>query len=147
RALSSAAALAVVSAVTVACLVSGKPASAAMQWAELSAVLVVILLVSPIAWTHYYAFCLIPLARYANATFRIAGALQRTAVGLAFVLVSAPVVLALPEHPWLHMLVARVLISHYTVGGLVLLGALCVTISAGAGVRTVHDLRRRVVMG
>jgi hypothetical protein len=45
----------------------------------------------------------------------------------AAVLVSAPVVLWLPQSPILRSLVARVLISHYVFGGLLLLGALCVS--------------------
>jgi len=147
RVFSTTASAAVVAASAAALYVSGRPTSAAAQWAELSIVLVVILLVSPVTWTHYYAFCLIPLARYLDGTLVVAGAAGRTAVGLGFVLVSAPVVLALPDDPWLHMLAARVLISHYVVGALVLLGVLSVTVTAREGLRSAHDLPRRLVPG
>ncbi|HJZ72124.1 MAG TPA: hypothetical protein VKE51_10305 [Vicinamibacterales bacterium] len=66
---------------------------------------------------------------------------------LAFVLVSAPVVLALPERPWFHMLVARVLISHYVAGAFVLLGMLCVTLHSREASRPLRDEPRHVAMG
>src|SRR5262249_24332210 len=92
---------------------------------EVSIVVVVSLLASPLTWTHYYAFCLIPLTQCVAGTLVVREARTRVAVAIACVLVSAPVVLALPGRPWLQMLTARVMISHYAVGGIVLWGALC----------------------
>jgi hypothetical protein len=64
------------------------------------------------------------------------GTAMRLAVGAAAVLVSAPVVLWLPQSPILRWLAAHVLISHYVFGGLLLLGALCVS-------RSVRELPAR----
>src|SRR5262249_38958774 len=93
------------------------------------------------------AFCLIPLTRYVDGTLAVARAARRGALVLAFVLVSAPVVLALPERPWFHMLVARVLISHYAAGAFVLLGMLCVTLHSREASRPLRDEPRHVAMG
>jgi hypothetical protein len=106
---------------------SGTPATPRAQWTELSIVLVLVLLAGPVTWTHYYAFCVIPLACYAARAMSATGTVGRFAVGAAAVLVSAPVVLWLPKVSILDWLAARVLISHYVFGGLLLLGALCVS--------------------
>jgi Glycosyltransferase family 87 len=107
-----------------AALVSGRPHGPAAQWTELSMVLVLALLASPLTWTHYYAFCVIPLAGYVTGTIAAPGVGWRVIVGMAAVLVSLPVVLAVPDHPVLRPLVERVLISHYVGGGVLLLAAL-----------------------
>ena len=75
---------------------------------------------------------MIALAAHAGVDTRVQiVALIITAVMLgvaaAAVLISAPVVLWLPHGPILGPLLARVLISHYVFGGLLLLGALCVS--------------------
>ena len=105
-------------------LLSGRPQSDAARWFELNMVLVLTLLASPLTWTHYYAFCLIPLSGYAMTERSIHGWWHPT-IAVAAVLVSLPVVLALPTLPALQAVVERVLISHYVAGAIVLLGALC----------------------
>src|SRR5262249_37068770 len=52
RFLSSAAAVVVIAAIAAVLLMSGPPSHAAAQWGEFRAVLVVILLVSPVTWTQ-----------------------------------------------------------------------------------------------
>ena len=115
----------VVGAAAAACLIGGAPLTTRAQWTELSMVLVLILLVSPLTWTHYYAFCLLPLACYATGAVPAPNASVRWALAAAAVLISAPVVLWLPDIPVLGSLVARVLVSHYVGGALLLLAALC----------------------
>ena len=108
-------------------LATGAPPTPSAQWAELSIVLVVVLLVSPLTWTHYYAFCVIPLACYATGAIIASSAGARLAIAASAALVSAPVVLWLPQVRILGSLIARVGISHYVFGALMLLGALCAT--------------------
>jgi glycosyl transferase family 87 len=112
-------------------LVSGPPSTVTTQWTELNIVLVLVLLVSPLTWTHYYAFCLIPLACYISRAGGVGDTAVTFAVVAGAVLVSAPVVLALPQLPVLGALFARVLVSHYVIGALLLLGALCAARRAG----------------
>jgi len=109
------------------CFARGAPTQPGAQWIELNIVMVLLLLAGPVTWTHYYAFCVIPLACYATGAIRATGTTVTLGVAAAAVLVSAPVVLWLPHGPILGPLVARVLISHYVLGGLLLLGALCVS--------------------
>jgi len=117
----------VVAAAAAAFLASGAPASTRAHWTELSIVLVLVLLVGPLTWTHYYAFCLIPLALYATRTVNAPNTAMGFTVAAAAALISAPVVLWLPRVPILGSLAARVLVSHYVAGALLLLGALCVS--------------------
>ena len=122
---------AVFAAAAATCFASGAPTKPSAQWAELSIVMVLLLLAGPVTWTHYYAFCVIPLACYATRAITATGTAVTLGVGAAALLVSAPVVLWLPHGPILGPLVARVLISHYVLGGLLLLGALCVSRRVG----------------
>jgi len=117
----------VLAAVAITLLAGGPPLTPGAQWAELSIVLVVVLLVSPLTWTHYYAFCVIPLACYATGAMVASSAAARLAIATGAALVSAPVVLWLPQVRILGSLMARVGISHYVFGALMLLGALCAT--------------------
>ena len=102
----------------------GAPRDAAARQLELHCVLVLMLLVSPLTWTHYYAFVVPVLAVSVAGRAPTRGA-RRMIVMLAAVLVSLPVVLPLLSARLPAALVERVLISHYTWGGILLLGYLC----------------------
>src|SRR5262245_49730773 len=98
---------------------SGPPKTELARWYELSAVLVLALLAAPVTWTHYYVFCLVPLAAFlANLPHQ--STRVNLALGVAVVLVSAPVVLTVPTQPVLRGLYERLLVSHYVFGALTL---------------------------
>jgi hypothetical protein len=102
-------------------LLTGVPQSESARWRELNAVLLLSLLVAPLTWTHYYTFCLIPLAARLRATL----AVEKWRIGFYCVIValtSAPVVLVLPTQPLWRALYERVLVSHYVFGAVALLG-------------------------
>jgi hypothetical protein len=90
----------------------------------LHSVLMLMLLASPLTWTHYYAFLVLPLAAYAARRTPARGA-WRAIVTVAAMLVSLPVVLPRVSNPLLAALTERVLISHFAWGGMLLLGCLC----------------------
>ena len=106
-------------------ILSGPPRRPAAQRTELHLVLTLTLLASPLTWTHYYAFLAVPLAAYAAGRVHAPGRVWRVIVAAAAVLVSLPVVLPVARHPLLGAVIERILISHYTWGGMLLLGALC----------------------
>jgi len=105
---------------------------------ELSIVLLVALLASPVTWTHYYAFTVMPLA-WLMADCPLGR--QRWLLALAAVLMLLPVVLPRVPHPVLAALIERVLISHYVWGALLLLALLCAARVSGAA-RTPVDQTR-----
>jgi len=113
---------ALVGVVAVVLLRTGMPRTESARWHELNVVLVLALLAAPITWTHYYAFCLIPLSGYLER-FVHAAAARRLRYLVLLALLSAPVVLVLPELPIARALHERLLVSHYVWGGLLLLTA------------------------
>ncbi len=108
---------------------------------ELNIVLLVALLASPVTWTHYYAFAVVPLAWLMAHDRR---GHHRWLLSLATVLVSLPVVLPRVPHPLAAALIERVLISHYVWGALLLLAMLCAARASGAA-RTSIDQTREAV--
>jgi hypothetical protein len=115
--------------------VGGAPRTTPAALREYSAVLCAMLVLSPISWTHYYCFLLLPIASY------LAGALDvpRTAVWVTLlatsaVLVSLPVMLWVPAHPFWGAVIARILLSHYFFGACLLLATLAaVAVLKGRG--------------
>jgi alpha-1,2-mannosyltransferase len=100
---------------------------------ELSVVLLLMLLVGPLTWTHYYGFLTIPLSVLLGRTVAAdVPAAWKAAVLLAAALVSMPVVLPQLGHPLAAAFVERVLISHYAFGGILMLCELCVASVLGA---------------
>ena len=106
-------------------IAAGRPRSTAERLREYSIVLIVMLALSPISWTHYYCFLLVPLAAL---TARAIGVSQHpvwlAAAAVAGVLVSLPVMLWVPAHPFWGAVIARILLSHYFFGAMLLLGVL-----------------------
>ena len=136
--------LAVTAIAAIALFARGAPRDATAHRLELNCVLVLMLLASPLTWSHYYAFVVPALAAYASRRTPVLGAWWMI-VPLAAMLVSLPAVLPLLSAPIPAALVERVLISHYTWGGILLLGCLCASRLAaarGQGTST-HDVSSR----
>jgi hypothetical protein len=122
-------------AVAAVCWRSGRPRSSEDWYAELSLMLTLAVLVAPISWTHYYLLLLIPIAALAGGRrLRLPDGWLAVAVAAAVVLTSVPVVLLSVPGRIPSGLYARVAISHYFYGGLVLLAALT-AVRAMAGER------------
>jgi hypothetical protein len=112
-------------AVAAACWRSGRPRSAAGWYAELTAVLTLAVVVAPISWTHYYLLLLIPIAAIVGgARLPLPGRSAAVVLGVSALLISVPVVILPMPGPVLSALYARVAISQYFYGGLVLLALL-----------------------
>ena len=110
---------------------AGAPRTRPAQLREYSVLLCVMLLVSPISWTHYYCLLLLPLAAYVAGSAAVPSrGWSRWAIGSAALLVGLPVMLWVPPGR-LGALIARVLLSHYVFGAALLLGTF-----AAASLRT-----------
>ncbi|CAE6694085.1 conserved membrane hypothetical protein [Nitrospira defluvii] len=93
------------------------------MYVELSMVLCLALLISPISWTHYYLFLLLPLSLYAGNRLPMpdrGGWLA--AMTVATLLLAPPVTFT--EGAVSRGLVEKLLLSHYVLGALLLWGVL-----------------------
>lgn len=91
------------------------------MYLELSMVLCLSLLISPISWTHYYLFLLLPLSLYAGNRLPIPDhGGWVAALASCALLISAPVIYAGEEaaNGW----GGKLVVSHYVLGGLLLWG-------------------------
>lgn len=102
------------------------PGSLEEENLEFSIFLCLALIISPISWTHYYLFLLLPLSLYLGNGL----ALPQERLWSNLVLVSALLV-SLPVKPAPRLLIpglkpigSKLLISHYFFGGVLLLGVL-----------------------
>jgi Glycosyltransferase family 87 len=117
--------LAVVVAGLAAGALAGQPRDRTAQLREYSMVLCVMLLASPVSWTHYYSLLLLPLAAFASGAMEPPPARWlRFSTAIAALLVSLPVMLWVPADRFAGALIARVLLSHYVFGAVLLLGIL-----------------------
>ncbi|MFN6581424.1 MAG: glycosyltransferase family 87 protein [Aulosira sp. ZfuVER01] len=93
---------------------------------EFSSFLCLTLLISPISWTHYYLFLLLPIALYLGGQLSIPSGWRWSALmTLSILLVIAPNVRNIPTaHPVIVALTRHILVSHYFWGGVLLLGVL-----------------------
>ncbi len=90
---------------------------------EFVTMLCLALVLGPISWTHYYLLVLLAAALFLGGRLAVpSGARWAAAVWLGFALVSPPVIVANTEHAVVGPLIARLLLSHYFAGGVVLLG-------------------------
>jgi alpha-1,2-mannosyltransferase len=89
-------------------------------------VLALALVTSPLSWTHYYVFLLLPWALYMGGKLPLPGdAATRLLMRIGFVLTALPVVVMAPEQPGLiPTLLARTVVSACLFGGLLMLAAL-----------------------
>jgi hypothetical protein len=92
---------------------------------EFSTVLTLLLLISPISWTHYYLLLLLPVVFLASRHMTLgAGRGWRLALAVAAVAVMLPVRVVPLSSPIARLLSERVFMSHYFLGGLLLLAML-----------------------
>jgi hypothetical protein len=92
------------------------------EFLELSMVLCVALIVSPISWTHYYVLLLLPLCLYAGQRFSVP---QRGAwlgwMAVCMLLISPPVTFVKPSGGFISQIMMKLFVSHYWAGALLLL--------------------------
>ena len=91
---------------------------------ELSMVLCLALIISPVSWTHYYLLLLLPLALYAGNRLPIPQSNVGTLGMLACVLLVSPPVTVIGQQSLLGEQAARWLLAHYLLGGIILWGLL-----------------------
>jgi hypothetical protein len=116
-------AAAMVGAVVIAAWRAGPPRSEAARRVELWLVLCLTVLIAPISWTHYHLLLLIPCAALVSKHASLGG---RSRAGLAAAIaLMAPLVLVLDVRTRIsNALYERILVSHYFIGAVVLLGVL-----------------------
>jgi hypothetical protein len=125
RAASLAITAALVLGVAAICWRAGRPRTPQGWQAELALVLTLAVVIAPISWSHYYLLLLAPLAamlggtRLPLPTPRLAAALALAALLISLPVVILPVPGRIPSAVY-----ARLAISHYFYGGLILLAAL-----------------------
>lgn len=101
------------------------PRTSAEQNLEFSIVLCLLILIAPLAWTHYYLFLLIPFGLYAGNKLAVPrGRIWTIGMWLSIVLISLPAINARTNDSFLIMMYSRFLSSHYFLGGVLLLGVL-----------------------
>ncbi len=96
---------------------------------EFSVVLCLALIISPISWTHYYLFLLIPFSLYIGGRLPVQQSGSWSLGMVACILLTSPPVLFL--NPSSGSTVGILLISHYVFGALCLWGLLCLAIRRG----------------
>jgi hypothetical protein len=106
-------------------ILGGAPRTKPAALREYSVVLCAMLVLSPISWTHYHCFLLLPIAAYlANAIDVPRTTMWMVLVATSAFLVSLPVMLWVPQHPLIGAVIARILLSHYFFGCCLLLATL-----------------------
>lgn len=111
---------------------------------QFSIVILLSLVISPLSWTHYYLFVLIPLGLYLGGKLPLPDdALTRWSFWTGYVLTSLPVIMPAmeldPDPPpgWLAELAARTIVSAWLFGGLLMIACLAraawIATRAGAG--------------
>jgi len=104
---------------------SKPPITPQTQNLEFCIVICLAITISPISWTHYYLYLLLPLSLYIGNQLAIPqGKVWSRLMLLVTVLVSLPVIMIKPNNPIFSFLLSKLLISHYFFGGVLLLGVL-----------------------
>lgn len=110
------------------CWRSKKPSSLEEENLEFSIVLCLALVISPIAWTHYYLLLLLPLSLYlGNQLAVMNGRIWSTLLAVSTLLISLPVITPELPNSIFKFVYSRLLVSHYFFGGVLLLGVLLAT--------------------
>lgn len=93
---------------------------------EFVLVLDLALITSPISWTHYYVWLLVPLALYRGCVLPLPDdATTRRLMRVGFVLVSVPVIMWSPIEPsWYAAILTRTVVSVWLFGAIVIFAAL-----------------------
>ncbi|MGB0086105.1 MAG: glycosyltransferase family 87 protein [Rhodomicrobiaceae bacterium] len=95
---------------------------------QFSIIIILSLIASPLTWTHYYAFLLVPLALYLGGRLPLPGdATTRWLFWTGYALASLPVIMpkmsvdAEPPFSWQAELAARTIVSAWLFGALIML--------------------------
>jgi len=92
---------------------------------EFMIVLVLALVTTPVSWTHYYLFLLLPWGLYIGGQLELPDdAVTRRLVWGSWILASLPVVAPPAQPEWLAELLSRTAVSAWLVGGFLMLAAL-----------------------
>jgi hypothetical protein len=92
------------------------------QLLELSMVLCVALIISPISWTHYYLLLLLPLCLYVGKRLPVPDqGVWLGAMTVCVLLTVPPVTFVQPSGGFLSQLLIKVMLSHYWAGAMLLL--------------------------
>ncbi len=117
-------------------LLARHPRTPARVAAELAAVMALAILVSPLSWSHYYLLLVWPAAMLLTGTWplpRNPGV--RVLLFASVLLVSLPVIVAIPANAALADFYKRVFLSHFFAGGVMMLGLLATSLWLGEGTR------------
>jgi hypothetical protein len=106
---------------------SGAPRTPESEHTEFCSVLCLALLISPISWTHYYLLLLLPVGLYLTGRLTLPAG-GTAALAAAILLLGPPVISFSGTDEQL----LRLFVSHFFVGGVVLLGVLLVSRRAAA---------------
>lgn len=98
------------------------PATLETEYLEFSIALCIGILISPISWTHYYLYLLLPLSLYICNLIAVPQTKKwRYAIAIGGIAISLPVILIDTDIPIVKFLLTKIFISHYFLGGLLLL--------------------------
>jgi hypothetical protein len=104
---------------------AGPPATTTEMWLETTSLLVLALLISPISWSHYYLLLLIPMALLIGGRVPMPPGRGWAALFWAsVVMVSLPVRRVPAGAWWCREAIGSLLVSHFFLGGVLLLGVL-----------------------
>lgn len=108
------------------CFRSKRPTSLKVENLEFSIFLCLTLIISPISWTYYYAWLLLPLSLYLGNKLAISkGWVWFSLITVSFMLMMPPVrLIILPENPIVKFWMVKFLLSHCFYGGMLFLGTL-----------------------
>jgi len=105
-----------------------QPKTQKEEYLEFSIALCLALLISPISWTHYYLFLLIPFSLYLGSQLALSKEqFWFNLLLLSTLLISLPVKIPNSSTSILPAVISKLLISHYFFGGVLLLGILLLT--------------------
>ena len=101
------------------------PVTLEAEYLELAIALCIAILISPISWTHYYLYLLLPLSLYFCNLIAIPQTKNwRYAMAISGIFLSLPVIIINSNLPLTKLLLSKIFISHYFFGGLLLLAIL-----------------------
>jgi len=110
--------------------------STEVRYLDLSVVLCLTLVISPISWTHYYLYLLVPFSLYAGGKLPIRqSGTWSLSMATCMVLVSPPVVFL---DLFAESMLGKVFISHYVFGAWWLWGFLCMNKWRETHIRSCH---------
>ncbi|MFO0992647.1 MAG: glycosyltransferase family 87 protein [Hyphomicrobiales bacterium] len=92
------------------------------DYLEYCTILLLAIVVSPVSWSHYYLFALLPIGLYLGKRLPLPDdGITRWLMWLGFVLTALPIVLMPLEPDWVLTLASRTILSAWLFGGLLML--------------------------